>query len=161
MRASDFQFHDTARLDQMLRKLVDMIVRGQELDDQYFGLVAACVLDNQNRIVCGLNHAASDGRRVHAERVALDRYREQYGEPESGSIIVTTLSPCVHQMDERYGESCTDLINSTNVHKVYCGYSDPTQLARAVPKTFSLRETRDPDLRADCKIIAHQFLGKV
>jgi pyrimidine deaminase RibD-like protein len=151
MRANDFQFHDTARLDQMLRKLVHMIVRGQELDDQYFGLVAACVIDNQNRIVCGLN----------AERVALDRYREQYGEPESGSIIVTTLSPCVHQMDERYGESCLELINGTNIHKVYCGYSDPTQVARDAPKTFSLRETRNPAIRADCKIIAHQFLDKV
>ena len=157
MRLSDFEFHDTTRLDQMLEKLVAMIVRGQELDSEYFGLVAACIIDNQNRIVCGLNHAAPDGTRVHAERAALDRYRERYGEPESGSICVTTLSPCTNHMDERYGESCKDLINQTQIHKVYCGYLDPTQQDLA-GKTFSLRETRNPDIRANCRIIAHQFL---
>lgn len=161
MRISDFQFSDTAKLDRVLEKLVAMIVRGQELDSEYFGLVAACVIDPEDRIVCGINYPAPDGRRIHAERAALDRYRERYGEPASGSICVTTLSPCTAQrMGERYGENCKDLINQTQIHKVYCGYLDPTQQDLA-GKTFSLRETRDPDIRANCRIIASQFLGKV
>ena len=160
MRISDFQFPDTEKLDRVLEKLVEMIVRGQELDSEYFGLVAACVIDPEDRMVCGINYPASDGRRVHAERAALDRYRERYGEPKSGSLIVTTLSPCTNRMNERYGESCKDLINQTQVHRVYCGYLDPTQQDLA-GKTFSLRETSNPDIRANCRIIASEFLGKV
>lgn len=160
MRISDFQFTDTAKLDRVLEKLVEMIIRGQELDSKYFGLVAACIIDPENRMVCGINYPAPDGRRVHAERAALDRYRERYGEPASGSICVTTLSPCTNRMDERYGENCKDLINQTQIHRVYCGYLDPTQQDLA-GKTFSLRETRDPDIRANCRKIASEFLGKV
>jgi pyrimidine deaminase RibD-like protein len=160
MRLSDFEFHDTTRLDQMLEKLMAMIVHGQELDSNYCGLVAACIIDNNNRVACGLSHYGPDGRRRHAERVALDRYRERWGDPESGSICVTTLSPCTSHIRDRYAESCKDLINQTQIRKVYCGYLDPTQ-QDLTGKTFSLRETRNPDIRATCKIIAHQFLGKI
>lgn len=162
MKTSDFEIDDKPKLDRTLSKLVRLISRGQKINQEseteYFGLVAACIIDNQNRIVFGLNHLMQDGTRSHAERTALERYRDKYGEPESGCVLITTLSPCTHEdMDGRYGESCRELINSTDIHKVYCGYMDPTQESTE-PKSFSLQQTRNGRIRQECQAIANLFL---
>jgi hypothetical protein len=84
-------------------------------------------------------------------------YYKQYGEIPKGSIIITTLSPCCEHMDDRAGESCTDLINNSPVHKVYCGYSDPTQDEHD-DRQFTLQETNNPKIRAVCEQLADTFL---
>ena len=162
MKISDFQIHDTEKLDLILTDLVEMILRGQQNDPEGFGRVAAAVLDNDNRVVPALNHIVADSdERVHAERAAIDKYREMYGEIPAGSIIITTLSPCSeHNMDERYGESCSELINESSVKKVYCGYVDPTQLdsPEFLHKRYHLRCTRNKKLEQLCQAIAQTFL---
>jgi pyrimidine deaminase RibD-like protein len=160
MRISDFKIHDTEKLDVLLSKCLELLLSKQQEDSEHWGRVAACILDNDNRAVFGVNYLMPDGTRCHAERAALDRYRERYGDVPSGSIILTTLSPCSEDMNERYGSSCTELINNSGVHKVYCGYEDPTQndSDAYLHKQFHVRETRNPKLRKLCKSIADTFL---
>jgi pyrimidine deaminase RibD-like protein len=136
-----------------------MIIAGKKKNPKYYGMVAAAVLDPNNNIITGINYPndATDTR-VHAERAAVDQYRKKFGDVPAGSIIVTTLSPCSEVMSERYGESCTDFINGLGIHKVYCGYKDPTQ--HVDHKQFHTLETRNPKLRELCKQFADTFLNE-
>ena len=159
MKISDFQIHDTDKLDQLMIQLIEMIIGSHQNDPEGFGMVAAGVLDNQNRFVPALNHLeAASGKRVHAERAAIEKYKTMHGEIPSGSIIITTLSPCIEDMDERSGDSCDALINSGVVHKVYCGYRDPTQEVNT-DKTYHLQCTKNKKLEQLCKKIADTFLN--
>jgi pyrimidine deaminase RibD-like protein len=158
-----YEIHNLKKLDHILAKLCKMIVQGQEKDSEYFGMVAACVLDPDNRPVFGLNQPAKNGQRVHAERVAINRYVQEYGEIPKGSIIITTLSPCNELHDktakERYGESCTELINNSPVRKVYCGFIDPSQGDdQQAQREFTLLETANADIRNLCEKFANTFL---
>jgi pyrimidine deaminase RibD-like protein len=106
--------------------------------------------------VSALNLPGPDGTRRHAERVAIDLYNKKFGRIPEGSIIITTLSPCSEHMDERYGESCTDLINQSGVKKVYAGFIDPTQ--QEEHRDFNIMETEDESIRSTCKEFANTFL---
>ena len=123
--------------------------------------VAACIIDPNNRIVAKTSKD-KHGRWIHAEHNAIDTYEKKYGEVPEGSIIVTTLSPCNEYddktSDERFGESCTDYINSKGIKKVYCGYMDPTQ--DNYNREFNVIETSDKNLRHECKKFADTFLKK-
>ena len=156
----DYKIHDRKHLDQYLVKLCRLIFEGKQSDPNQYGMVAACILDPDHNVVYGINSAAGDKTRRHAERVAMDRYFEQYGEIPEGSIIITTLSPCneddTKMADERYGESCTDLINSSLVRKVYCGYTDPSQDNEH--NKYTLEETSDNRIKDICKKYADTFL---
>lgn len=156
---SDYEISNYEKLDNILVKLCEMVVAGKRLDPDTFGDVAACVLDPDNRIVYGTNFPAADGRRYHAERVAMMMYESRYGEIPAGSIIVTTCSPCSEPMDERYGESCTDLINNSRVKKVYCGFDDPTQAEEH--RQFNIMETSNSQIRDLCQDFAETFLGNL
>ena len=160
MRASDFKIHSTDKLDVLLAKCVDRVLRGQQKDSDYWGMVGACVLDSNNRVVYGVNYLTEAGTRCHAERAAINNYRKKYGEIPQGSIIITTLSPCSEPMSERWGDSCTHLVNSSGVHKVYCGYEDPTQDNSYAykHKHFHTRVTRNQKLHQLCKDMADTFL---
>lgn len=136
-------------LDLILAKLCEMILNGQEQDPDYYGMVAACVICPGGEKTYAVNYARPDGTRVHAERAAIDACEQEVG-PDC--MIVTTLSPCNRPMEERYGESCTDLLESYGISHVYCGYRDPTQ-----EKDLSV-ETKNPKLRELCKRFADTFL---
>ena len=155
MRANEFE--QDFDLDKILLELCHHVIKGQRIDADKYGMVAACVLDPENRRVYGVNEAAEDGTRRHAERVAMDRYVEHYSDIPEGSIIVTTLSPCNEDMDERYGESCTDLINNSNCRKVYCGYIDPTQTQDHAK--FTIEETAERKIKKLCQQMAATFLN--
>jgi pyrimidine deaminase RibD-like protein len=156
----DYKIHNRPKLDQILVELCHQVIKGKQDNPMKYGMVAACVLDPDNRKVIGVNEAAKDGTRRHAERVAMDRYEEQYGEILEGSIIITTLSPCnedgTEMADERYGESCTDIINDSKVRKVYCGYIDPSQDNEH--NEYTLEETSNQDIKKLCKQYADTFL---
>lgn len=114
--------------DELLAELCSMIIQGQRQNPDYYGMVAAAVVDPENNIVRAVNHFDdSTDRRVHAERAAIDAYKQKYGELPPGCAVVTTLSPCSEDMDERYGESCQQLLDDLGITDVYCGYQDPTQ----------------------------------
>jgi pyrimidine deaminase RibD-like protein len=154
---SDYEIHNRPKLDDILKELCHHVIKGQKDDPVKYGMVAACVLDPKNRKVFGVNEAAEDGTRRHAERVAMDRYVKHYGDIPEGSIILTTLSPCNEKdMDERYGESCTDLVNNSSCRKVYCGFIDPSQHNEHAE--YTLEETSNPDIKRICRKFAETFL---
>jgi len=155
MRASDFEIRNHDKLDNILTELCSLVIQGQQ-KGQDLGMVAAAVLDPMNNCVVGINYPAKSGRRVHAERAAIDSYTARFGPIPDGSIIITTCSPCCDPMDEREGESCQDLIKQHGVHKVYCGYKDPSQ--EPAGKTFHTQCTRNPKIQALCKAFADTFL---
>ena len=159
MKISDFQIHDTEKLDQLMVQLIEMIIGSHQNDPVGFGMVAAGVLDNENRFVPALNHIEhGTGKRIHAERAAMNKYRDMHGDIEPGSIIITTLSPCTDEATaERLGDSCDALINLGPVHKVYCGYIDHTQQPN-LHKTYHLQCTKNKKLKQLCKQIASTFL---
>ena len=145
------------KLDAVLAELCQMVVDGQETNPDFYGRVASAVIDTQGRLVTGLNYLYGNGR-VHAERAAVDRYEEAYGELPRGSIVVTTLSPCSEDThDNRHGADCTKFLNSKHIRLAYCGYKDPTQKSDA---KFVVIVTDNEEIKATCKAFADTFLGK-
>ena len=157
MRASDFTIRNHDKLDHILAKLCEMVVEGQK-KDMNLGMVAAAVLDPDNNCVVGINYPTKDGKRVHAERAAIDSYYARFGSIPEGSIILTTCSPCTQHMEERHSINCSDLIDEVGVHKVYAGYQDPTQ--EPGPKKYHIEITRNPKIHKLCKKFAATFLDE-
>ena len=154
----DYEIRNYDKLDNILSKLCEMVVKGQQSEKDY-GMVAAAVLDPKNQIVARLNRPGHDDKRIHAEHAAMLDYTAKYGDIPEGSIIITTLSPCNEHLDERDGPSCTELINNSTVKKVYCGYMDPTQDDDT--RQFNVMETSNKELRHKCKQFADTFLDDV
>ena len=157
MRASDFQIRNHDKLDSILVRLCEMVIDGQQKDPKEYGMVAAAVLDPDNRCVAALNYRNKHGD-VHGERAAIDAYHDRFGEIPEGSIILTTCSPCTEPMPDRVGPSCQDLISSTPVHKVYAGYRDPSQQTSGGHKTYHLEITRNKKIQALCQAFADTWL---
>ena len=137
-------------LDTILARCCEAVLDGQSSDSKFYGMVGACVVCPDGQLVYGVNYEAEDGRRVHAERAALERCDNVTPE----CIIVTTLSPCNRPMDERVGESCEDLIAKYGIEHVYSGYKDPTQ------EGDDSIETKNSKLRELCKRLADTFLDE-
>lgn len=156
MKASDFHVVNHNKLDSILVRLCEMVIAGQKKDPKQYGMVAAAVLDPDQNCVAALNYRVG-GKDVHGERAAIDAYEHRFGDIPEGSIILTTCSPCSEPMEDRVGESCTDLINSTPVHKVYAGYRDPSQETET-GKTYHLQITRNPKIQELCGAFASTWL---
>lgn len=156
MRASDFQISDHDKLDSILVRLCEMVVEGQKKTKYDLGMVAAAVLDPDNNCVVGINYPTRDGKRVHAERAAIDSYTARFGDIPEGSIIITTCSPCTQPMAERAGINCSDLVDQVGIHKVYAGYQDPSQ--ERTRKKYHIEITRNPKLEKLCRAFADTFL---
>jgi pyrimidine deaminase RibD-like protein len=132
-----------------------MVIQGQGKKGN-LGMVAAAVLDPDNNCVVGINYPTRDGKRVHGERAAIDSYNARFGDIPAGSIIITTCSPCSHDMSERAGINCSDLIDEVGVHKVYAGYQDPTQ--EFSDKKYHIEITGNPKIHELCERFAATFL---
>lgn len=156
--SSSSEIHNRPKLDKILVKLCELVVAGQRSDPHHWGVVAAAVLDSTNPPVCAVNYFDEHSQlRVHAERAAIDAYYERYGEIPSNSIIITTCSPCSQDhMEDRLGQSCTDLINETPVRKVYAGYEDPTQTEQ--DRKFAIEITDNDKINELCERFASTFL---
>ena len=155
MILADFQISNHNKLDQILVRLCEMVIQGQQ-QDQDLGMVASAVLDPDNRCVVGINYPTRDGHRVHGERAAIDNYHARFGSIPAGSIIITTCSPCTQDMAERAGINCSDLVDEVGVHKVYAGYQDPTQ--QPSRKKYHIEITRNSKIQQLCKAFADTFL---
>jgi pyrimidine deaminase RibD-like protein len=161
MKLSDFEIHSRDKLDAILAKCCSEVLAKQKEDSDYWGMVGACLLDNKNRAVYGVNHKVNGELRDHAEVVAIKNYLKKYGtEALDGAIIITTLSPCSSDIDQPNHRNCTDYINEQGIKKVYCGFKDPSQLDTEVyrHKKFHLAETRNKKLRHLCVKLASTFL---
>ena len=157
MILADFQISNHDKLDGILVRLCEMVIAGQQRDPELYGMVAAAVLDPDNRCVAAVNHLRGN-KDVHGERAAIEAYHKRFGSIPEGSIILTTCSPCTEPMPEREGSSCKDLISSTAVHKVYAGYRDPSQQTEAGDKTYHLQITRNKKIQELCKAFADTWL---
>ena len=155
MNLSDFQISNHDKLDAILVRLCEMVIQGQGKKKD-LGMVAAAVLDPDNNCVVGINYPTRDGKRVHGERAAIDSYTARFGDIPAGSIIITTCSPCSHDMSERDGVNCSDLIDEVGVHKVYAGYQDPTQ--EPGDKKYHIEITGNPKIHELCERFAETFL---
>lgn len=155
MQISDFQISNHDKLDAILVRLCEMVIQGQGKKGN-LGMVAAAVLDPDNNCVVGINYPTQDGRRVHGERAAIDSYTARFGDIPAGSIIITTCSPCSHDMSERAGVNCSDLVDEVGVHKVYAGYQDPTQ--EPGDKKYHIEVTGNPKIHELCERFAATFL---
>lgn len=162
MKIQDFKIHSQDRLDVLLADCVEELFRCRRQDPVYWGLVSAAILDPDGNIVHGVNHLTKQGTRKHAERVAIENYEKKHGQVPAGSIIVTTLSPCSDDMSERWGESCTDLINNSHVKKVYSGWKDPyeSDTDQYRHKKFTVRVTKNPRLLELCRDIGKIIIDK-
>jgi pyrimidine deaminase RibD-like protein len=161
VESKDYEIRNYHKLDRILSDLCKMVVKGQHSDKDY-GMVAACVLDPENNIVSRLNRPGKNGKRIHAEHAAINAYKKQYGDIPEGSIILSTLSPCNHHMDERDGPACADLIKENGVLKVYCGYMDPTMdKGKNDHRHYNLMETENSKIRELCQKFADTFLDRV
>ena len=142
-------------LDLILLKLCKMVTNGQKSDPEYHGMVAACVVDRRGHGVASTS-TQEENLWHHAERNALEKYKNLHGEVPHDAVIVTTLSPCNSAMKDRDGNSCTDIINYYNVKRVYCGYIDPTQDNHL--EEFAVVKTHNPEIESVCKDLADTFL---
>ena len=145
------------KLDSVLERCISMIHRGQETDPEKYGRVAACLIDSKNNHTYAINLPGPDGTRRHAERVAIDTHLKRHGRIGANAIMVTTLSPCVRDMSERDGESCTELLSDYGIEKCYAGWQDPTQHP-AEDYPFNLQVTDNADIFNTCRDIAASFL---
>lgn len=160
MKILDFKIHSEERLDVLLADCIELLFQRRRENPEYWGLVSAAIMDPDEVIVFGVNHITKDGTRKHAERVAIENYENRFGTVPPGSIIVTTLSPCSDDMSERWGDSCTELINHSDIRKVYAGYEDSQQVDtdRYRHKRFRVKVTENPRLRELCQRISATFL---
>ena len=163
MKSSEFEIINHEKLDHYLYKLCKELVFAQKVKPEYYGWVAAGILDPRNRFIWAINIPASEGDRLHAEPAAMQKYQATYGDIPKGSILLTTLSPCSEFMNDRDGPSCTEMVNNSPIRKVYCGFMDPTQGESEAyqNKQFSLMATKNKKIEEICKSFAEEFLGNL
>jgi len=144
------------KLNTVLAELCSLVLQGQKDNPDFYGMVGAAVLDPRGSLVTGVNYLYGN-QRIHAERAAIDRYEEEYGELPKGCIVITTLSPCNQDThDNRLGNSCTDFLNEKRIKMAYCGYNDPTQENKH--NKFTVIVTDNPKIKILCKKLADTFL---
>lgn len=150
--AEEFENVNSQEFDEILLKLCDIVLEGQEQNPDYYGMVGACVTDPEGHRVYRTSHSDGD-KMVHAERVAIDAYEEEYGPVNRNCTVITTLSPCCNPMPNREGVSCAEMLDSKGITRVYAGYQDPTQGNRQ----YSITENKK--IQELCKKLADTFLN--
>lgn len=89
------------------------------------GIVACALIDLGDRKVFATSEKTEDGKWLHAERNALNKFESIYGAPTKNAIFVTTLSPCDNFCSSRAGESCVNLILNSGISRVHFGSLEP------------------------------------
>ena len=143
------------KLDSLLNDLCEKVTTGQEEAPDFYGMVAAAVIDPKGRLATGINYLYGN-QRIHAERAAIDNYEKKYGKLPSDCIIVTTLSPCNQDTGDIKEVTCTEVLNDKQIKIAYCGYMDPTQ--HRENNDFTILVTKNEKLNQMCKELADTFL---
>jgi pyrimidine deaminase RibD-like protein len=130
------------------------------------GVVAACLY---SPTVDGCTYAIAEnkyGKWVHAERNAVRAFVSKYGEPDGRSIMLTTLSPCYHPFEGRFGSSCVDLLSGKDkefkgiiVPRIHVGLVDPLQLNidEYMQHGLVISVSRNPTIVRICKSLFDYF----
>ena len=145
------------KLDVLLADLCGMIIKGQTNAPDFYGMVAAAVIDPKGQLATGVNYLYGN-ERIHAERAAIENYEKEYGELPRGCVVVTTLSPCNQDTGDIKEVTCTQVLNDKHVKIAYCGYRDPTQ--HRDDNDFTILITNNEKLEHLCKKFADTFLKK-
>ena len=145
------------KLDSLLNDLCEKVIKGQEKAPDFYGMVAAAVIDPTGRLATGINYLYGN-ERIHAERDAIDNYEKKYGELPPDCIVVTTLSPCNQDTGDIKEITCTEVLNQKNIKIAYCGYKDPTQ--HRDDNDFKILITKNEKIEKMCKELADTFLDE-
>ena len=145
-------------MDHVLLNCLKLVLRRYEkYGNECFGLVGAAIVTDEYDTVYETAIQSISGKWKHAEHTVINKFHLLYGDLPNSAILVTTLSPCFVHMDDRFGESCSELISDTGIQTVYTGIDDRTQLTydpdhyNDVP--FELIVTDNKDLRYICELL--------
>ena len=149
---------DKINLDQKLTHLLELIKKHQHEAPHKFGKVGAVLIDGEEKQSSGVTSRTADGKMHHAERNAIASHLKRFGSIGPNAIMVTTLSPCCHELKDRAGPSCTDLLKKYGIKRVWAGYQDPAQHPHE-DYPFMMEVTNDPDIFRACKDRYQEFAG--
>jgi pyrimidine deaminase RibD-like protein len=145
------------KLDDLLNDLCEKVIKAQAKAPDFYGMVAAAVIDPTGKLATGINYLYGN-ERIHAERDAIDNYEKKYGELPPDCIVVTTLSPCNQDTGDIKEVTCTEVLNKKNIKIAYCGYKDPTQ--HKEDNDFTILITKNEKIEQMCKELADTFLDE-
>ena len=145
-------------LDSKLLHLLELIKKHKHEDPHKFGSVAAVLIDGAEKESSSVTSRTTDGRMHHAERNAIASHLKRFGSIGPDAIMVTTLSPCCHDLKDRAGASCTDLLKKYGIKRVWAGYQDPAQHPHE-EYPFVMEVTNNPDIFRACKDQYQEFAG--
>lgn len=107
-------------MDQYLEMALQYLI--QHWNEPNTGIVAAALIDGEKQIFA-TSYRSGDNW-YHAERNAFDSFKQKFGQPSSNSIIISTLSPCIHSLKYRKEPSCCDLISELGIKSIHFGVLD-------------------------------------
>jgi pyrimidine deaminase RibD-like protein len=145
-------------LDSKLLHLLELIKKHQHEDPHKFGKVAAVLIDGAEKESSGVSSRTKEGKMHHAERNAIASHLKRFGSIGPDAVMVTTLSPCCHNLKDRAGASCTDLLKKYGIKRVWAGYQDPAQHPHD-EYPFMMEVTNNPDIFRACKDRYQEFAG--
>jgi pyrimidine deaminase RibD-like protein len=145
-------------LDSKLLHLLELIKKHQHEDPHKFGKVAAVLIDGAEKESSGVSSRTKEGKMHHAERNAIASHLKRFGSIGPNAVMVTTLSPCCHNLKDRAGASCTDLLKKYGIKRVWAGYQDPAQHPHD-EYPFMMEVTNNPDIFRACKDRYQEFAG--
>lgn len=103
-----------------------------ELRDYWFdenvGIVAATLVENGEMYSATSRYLPEQKRWLHAEAAALLKFEEKtHRKVEPNSLMVVTLSPCVGELANRVGISCSERLVKAGIKRVSFGWQDTKQ----------------------------------
>ena len=111
----------------VLRQTVDYL-RSHWMDENT-GVVAATIQDGDALIRATSRYLPEINKWQHAEATALTKFREKFNrEPNPSSLVVVTLSPCVHYSGTRHGDSCSRQLLNSGTSQINFGFLDYWQV---------------------------------
>jgi len=92
------------------------------------GIVGAGIFDSCHSPILATSIQNQEGKWLHAEFNALQKYHSKYGLPPRDAVIVVTLSPCIKACSKsRVGNSCTSYLQRYQLTRVHTGTLDQLQ----------------------------------
>lgn len=130
--------------------------------DENTGVVAATIRDEDFSITATSRYLPEINKWQHAEATALTKFREKFNrEPNPSSLVIVTLSPCVHDSGTRYGDSCSQQLLNSGITCVRFGFLDKWQvkdISDYDQMGFDAGLTPDKDVQQTCENLFQLFV---
>ena len=145
-------------LDGLLKQVIYYLA--QSWMNPEVGLVASGIFHSTYLPSIATSEQRAVGKWLHAERNAIQRFEEMYGNNIIGpnSIVVVTLTPCVLKSDSREGSSCLDLFRDKGIKQVHAGVLDSSHTGMNIKdyQSLGINLTLTEDKR--CRIVCQKLL---